>query len=151
LSTARCFDERSQRWRLHQEGGAVLLGGDREVLGEGEDPHAGGLELDAGGRPGVLLDRADHLDGRLLGAPLHLLPGLLGDLLAAHHRLHGAGAVAHLEEADLAAGALVLQPAQEADLPVDVVGEVSDGDGGRGAFGIGHGRSVGSVERNAEA
>ena len=51
---------------LHQERRAVLLRGDREVLGERDDPEAGGVELVAARRARVGAHRAGDLDRRLL-------------------------------------------------------------------------------------
>ncbi len=125
---------------LHQEGGAVVLRGDREVVGQVIDPEVGELDLDAGGRALVLLDHARQMDRGLLRHPLDVGPGRLGDVGPARHRLHDAAAVTDLEEADLAARALLHDPAAQGDALADMVLQTLDG-GCQGSHGTGHCRN----------
>ncbi len=91
------------------------------------DPEVGELDLDSGGRALVLLDDAREVDRRLLGDPFHVGPGGWRELRPAGDRLHDAAAVANLEKADLAARALLHDPAAQLDARADMVLQVEDG------------------------
>src|SRR6185295_7097917 len=124
---------------LHEERRAVLLGSDRVVLGEMEDLEALALDLDAGGRALVRLDEAGDANRRFLRHALDLRPFRLGHVVTSGHSLHGAAGRAHLQEGDLAAGALVVDPSRELDLLADVTGQLADrGDGD----GLAHGGGI---------
>src|SRR6185312_4395874 len=143
---------------LHEERRAVLFGGDGIVLGEAQDLEAARLDLDADRGALVLLDGAAHPDGGLLGDALDVRPGLFGDVLAAGHGLHDAAGGAHLEEGDLAAGALIVDPSRQLDLLADVLGQLTNrGDGSGGCLAHGGGIVLyfsgksGSLERASAA
>src|SRR5437667_314059 len=100
---------------LEQEGGAVLLGRDREILARPEDRHVGGRELDTPRRPRVGAHQPRHLDGRLLREPAERLPGGVGDILLGEDHLQVTRAVAQHHERDLAARARGHHPAAHED------------------------------------
>src|SRR5256884_260200 len=100
---------------LEQEGGAVLLGRDREILARPEDRQVGGRELDTPRRPRVGAHQPRHLDGRLLREPAERLPGGVGDILLGEDHLQVTRAVAQHHERDLAARARGHHPAAHED------------------------------------
>ena len=112
---------------LEQEGGAVVLGSDR-ILVDRDVQHAqvGDAELDAQRRPGVGSHRARHLERRLLRQVIPAREDVECDVVLPHHALHGARAVAHLEEVDLAARPPRRQPAAQRHRLADVRAEAVD-------------------------
>ncbi|OQC35304.1 MAG: hypothetical protein BWX64_02517 [Acidobacteria bacterium ADurb.Bin051] len=125
---------------LHQEGDAMLLRGDREVVREVIDPEVGEEQLEAARGAAVGPHRAHGADRRLLRHPLHLAPGLGREVLPAGDRLDDAGAVAELEEGDLAARALLDEPAAQGDR-LALVGAVSRDRNHRGSR-VAHRRGI---------
>ena len=98
---------------IHQEGDAVLLRRDGVHLGPMYDPQVLHAQLVADGGPGVGTDLAAHDDGRLLGQLPATLEELRGHIALEDDALDDAGAVADLQEVELAAGATVVDPAAQ--------------------------------------
>ena len=75
-----------------------------------------------------------HDEGGLLGGGLGRLEDFGGEVALESDALADAGAVAHLQEGELALGAHVVEPALQADLLADVAFEVLDAYGRGKAF-----------------
>src|SRR5690606_31787251 len=103
------------------------------------------VEFDAARRAVVLARRAADLQGRLLAEPLEAVEDLLADLLLVDDRLDDPGAVAQVQEVDLALAPLLVEPPAQLDALALVACQLGDG-GERGheappveAFGVDHG------------
>ncbi len=120
---------------IHEEVGAVLLRRDGVLAGAGADHFEGrDGELVRVGVLGVGLHLARDAQGGLLREAVGRGEGLGADVVEAHDGLHDAGAVAHLEEDQLLAGAAVVEPPLEGDGLADVLGQGANRDDG-GAHG----------------
>ena len=115
---------------LHEEADAVLLGRDGVLLGlarrpPGPSPRA---RTRWGSRVSSFTSAADSMSA--VSWPMWSARGeqLGRDVVLEDHRLDDAGAVADLEEVELAARPLVVEPAAELDLLVLVGGDVADRD-----------------------
>jgi hypothetical protein len=115
---------------------AVFLGRDR-ILGRlVDDLQIGDAELVAKGRAVVLRTTPVTIERRFLRQMIGARELILRHVLLEHHALQRAGAVAHLEEVQLAARALVVEPALEGDgLPI-MAADVLDVDHGLMEVGI---------------
>jgi hypothetical protein len=105
---------------LHEESRTVLLGRDREVLGQKIDPEVREADLHPRRRAPVRLDLAGERHRGLLRRPLEVGPGRLRNVRERGHRLHLAAAVAKLNERDLARRALPRHPATQGDRLADM-------------------------------
>ena len=115
---------------LHEEGDPVLLVADGELAGRLRDhPEVLHVELEADGRPRVLLHEARHRERGLLGQVVGLLEDLRADVALEDDALDDAGAVPQLQEVELAGGAAGVEPAVQRDLFALVLGDVGDVDG----------------------
>src|SRR6185312_3658601 len=113
----------------HEERGAVLLRRDRKVRRrQRDDGEVLDADLDAECRAFVLADRAGHDDRRFLLERAYLGERLLGDVGLGDDRLHDPGAVAYLQEVELALAGDVVEPALELDFLTDVMLQILDVD-----------------------
>src|SRR6266545_4444040 len=104
---------------LEQEGGAVLLGRDWEIVARSDDLQVRGRELDAARRAPVGAHDAADFERRLLREPAERLPGRVRHVALGENRLQVARAVADDDERDLPARAGGHHPAADGDRLAD--------------------------------
>ncbi len=119
---------------LHEELDPMFLGGDGIGVGDAEGFEVADVELETAGDAGGAwfgAHEAPDDDAAFLGEGLGDLEVVGRDVVAEDDGLAHAGAVAHLEEVELAFAGFVVEPALEGDFCADVVFEFTDGyDGG---------------------
>ena len=111
-----------------QERDAMLLGRDRIIVGGADDAEAFRGELVAAGRALVLAHDAGHLQRSLLAQMVGGRERVGAEIVERRDALADAGAVAQLEEVNLAAGAPVVEPSGERDFRADVFRKLLDKD-----------------------